>query len=182
MTCPRIFCDTYSFFKHLSRHHSISSINNASRNSNNSNIVPDRDCSMEKIHNSTDVQGMSGVHSQDVPGTSSGNLVLPVITNTEPLQLMSSTSCSIDKNDNRFDFTVQEFSEQVTHTSALFVASLYSKSSIPRVFCQEMINSMTNFLHFVKMLEEKYNVIEPNPNEDLSAMFNIVYNAFAHHS
>lgn len=108
--------------------------------------------------------------------------MLSAITDNESLQSMPSTSRAINNNDNISEISVEEFSERVTHTSSLLVASLYSQLSLLRVFRQEIINSIINFNNYVKMLENKYNAIEPNLHKDMSAMFNIVQNAFAHHS
>jgi len=104
------------------------------------------------------------------------------ITDNLSLQSMPSTSCAINNSDNTFDITVKEFADKIAQSSTLFVANLYSRPSLPRVFCQGIIDSIRNFLNYVKILEEKYKSIEPNPHLDLSAMFNILNNAFTDYS
>lgn len=87
-----------------------------------------------------------------------------------------STSYAINSCDNTAEvITVEEFAKSVAKSSALLVASLYSRPSLPRIFCQEIINSIKTFLDCVKTLEDKYKSIELNTHTDLNSMFYILY-------
>lgn len=152
LLCLRSFTNIYSFLKHLSTIHSKVNIRDNTYCNNNNILNIDTNFIMEKV--------TYNLSSQSMP----------------------STSCAISNSDNIFNITVEEFGKKIAQASTLFVASLYSQPSLPRVFCQEIINSIKSFLNYVKIIEEKYKSIELNPHQDLSAMFNILNNAFADHS
>lgn len=159
MLCCRTFSDIYSFLKHLSKTHLETNIKDNIKTNNktfcNDNNVLDIDKSF----------------------------IEEITFSNLPSQSMPSTSCAINNSDNNFkDITVVEFTEKIAQISSLFIANLYSRPSLPRKLCQEIIESIKNFLNCIKIIEEKYKSIEQNPNEDLSTMFDILSNAFADHS
>jgi len=172
--CSRTFSDIYSFLKHLSKTHS--------RNNNiNDNIYCNNSNTVYETHSENNIINNTCSSNNNTLNTVHDNNCMEEITDNLSLQSMPSTSCAINNSDN-FDITVKEFADKITKSSTLFVASLYSRPSLPRVFCQGIIDSIGNFLNCIKILEEKYKSIEPNPHLDLSAMFNILNNAFTDYS
>jgi len=169
--CSRTFSDIYSFFKHLSRTHS--------RNNINDNIYCNNSDTVYETHSENNIINNTYSSNNDTLNTVHDNNCMEEIADNLSLRSMSSTSCAINNSDNTFDITVKEFADKIARSSTLFVASLYSRLSLPRVFCQGIIDSIRNFLNCVKILEEKY---KPNPHLDLSAMFNILNNAFTDYS
>jgi len=157
--CPRTFGDSYTFFKHLSKSHA----------EKNSNIIDtsDRNTEIKKniqINKSTDINKNI---EETMYYSSSESIETP------------STSYAINSCDNTVEvITVEEFAKSVAKSSALLVASLYSRPSLPRIFCQEIIKSITTFLDCVKILEDKCKSIELNTHTDLNSMFYILYNSF----
>lgn len=152
--CPRTFSDIHSFFRHLSRTHSEeNSIRNDKFSTNHNNV---------------------GVHDNVIIEDN-----MSKVTYNSPSEIIKiSASCAIN-NSNISNITVEAFAESMAKTSASFVARLYSRPSLPRVFCQEIIDSIEVFLDNVKIIEKTYKAIELNPHPDLSSMFNILNNAFA---
>jgi len=164
MLCCRTFSDIYSFLKHLSKTYLETNIKDNIKTNNktfcNDNNVLDIDKSfMEEIT-------FSNLLSQSMP----------------------STSCAISNSDNNFkDITVVEFTIccRKDRTNFIFIYYKFILSTIITAYtflCQEIIESIKNFLNCIKIIEEKYKSIEQNPNEDLSTMFDILSNTFADHS
>lgn len=157
-SCPRIFGDIYTFYKRLFRNHSKKQYKEKQYRKNN--IIIDTSHSNRNIEMNENIE-------ETIYNSSLESIEMP------------STSCAINRYDNILSITTEEFAEKIAKTSALFVAGLYSKQSLSRVFCQEMINSIKIFLDCVKMIENRYKSIELNSHSDLNSMFDILYNAFA---
>jgi len=156
--CSRTFSDIYSFFKHLTRTHSKNNIND-NIYCNNSNTV-------YESHSENNIIDDTCSSNNNILNIVHDNDCMEEITDNLSLQSMSSTSCGISNSDT-FGISVKEFAEKIAQSSTLFVASLYSRPSLPRIFCQGIIDSIKNFLNCVKILEEKYKYIESNPHLDL---------------
>lgn len=172
-TCPRTFCDIYSFFKHLYKSHSINSTRDiiSRDNTNIQHATPSRNYIEDNIY-----RGNTNLNIVSDSASDSS------IEETDISSQLLVASCAMNNTDNILDVTVEEFANKIAYASSLFVASLYARPSLPRVFCQEIICSMKSFLNFTTMLEKKYNFVEPNAHEDLNAMFHILINAFSHYS
>lgn len=151
-SCPRTFSDIYTFFKHLFRSHM----------EKNSIIIDTLNTNMEINRN---IEKNKNIQIKK-------NIEKSMHYSFLQLSEIPSTSCAI----NNCDITVEEFSKVIA--KALFVASLYFRPSLPRVFCQEIINSVKTFLDCVKIVEDKCKSIELSSHSNLNSMFHILYNAF----
>lgn len=159
--CSRVYDSRRSFLKHLLTAHS--------QKDNIINDASHKKRSIKNIKYNPSVKIMNKSVDENV---------------TDEL-MSASTSSVIHKSDaiTAVDkLTPDEFADIVAMTSAQLVANLYARSSLPRSFCNDMIQLTKIVLSCVKHIEEKYMQLESNPDPDLSSMFRIIDNTFTGHS
>lgn len=167
-SCHRVFSDIHTLFQHLAKIHSDSS--QKIGNSNHEKISITRNDIFKTNRNIIDNKD---VFNEDI--------TYDLLSDTSSTD-MSTLATSLAINSTAVNITAEEFAERVAQVSARFVAKLYSQSSLPRIFCQEIINSMKSFLDYVTIIEQKYKSIHLNPEPDFSYMLNSLKTAFVDYS